>query len=438
MKSLPILTGKLISNMSKTAGRGTGSTWPGHIALKIDSNLIKNVLKLNPKLSIVLVAGTNGKTTTTKLIQDVLETQGKKVFRNEAGANLLNGITSTFIKHANLNGMINYDAAIFEVDENTLPTFVNELSDVDGKQLSIILLNLFRDQLDRYGEVNTIAKHWMESLKTLSKEVVLITNGDDPMLRFIGENSGLHSFYFGLSEKYMKKMDAPHDVDFLFCPHCETELRYTKRSYSHMGIYICPKCHYASKTTATFEKLPNPLFGVYNKYNINAAALLLQKVFGISEENVKKTLEAFSPAFGRQEKIEYEGKHIFLLLSKNPTGFNQSIQAILERDKNPNVLFLLNDRVPDGRDVSWIWDIDIENIAKKEGKISVSGDRVYDMALRLKYAGVTLKPSQIQIDLKKAIDSALTDTKESETLYVLATYSAMLETRKILKGRSIL
>lgn len=438
MKQLSILTGKLVSTVSKTAGKGSGSTWPGHIALKIDSDLIKNVLKLNPDLSIILVAGTNGKTTTTKLIQDVLVTQGKKVFRNEAGANLLNGITSTFIKHASLNGKVNYDVAIIEVDENTLPPLLRELSTIKSKQLSIILLNLFRDQLDRYGEVNTIAKHWFESLKTLSKETLLITNGDDPMLRFIGENSNLHSFYFGLSEKYMKKMEAPHDVDFLFCPHCETELHYTKRSYSHMGIYICPKCHYANKSTATFEKLPNPLFGVYNKYNINAAALLLQKTFSVSEENVKKALIAFSPAFGRQEKITYNGKKIFLLLSKNPTGFNQSIQAILEQDKKPNVLFLLNDRVPDGRDISWIWDIDIETIATKNTKLSVSGDRTYDMALRLKYADVNLKPKQINTDLQKGIDLALESTLGSETLYILATYSAMLETRKILKGRSIL
>lgn len=433
MAHIPIAAGKTVSKISALTKR-SGSTWPGHIALKIDANLISNILKLNPNLSIVLVAGTNGKTTTTKLIQDVLETQGKKVFRNESGANLLNGITSTFIKHASLNGKLNYDTAVFEIDESSLSLLLSEFSKTKNK-LSIILLNLFRDQLDRYGEVNGIAKKWLASLQKLPNETILITNGDDPMLRFIGENSNLHSVYFGLSEKYMSKMDTPHDVDFIFCPHCETELIYSKRSYSHMGIYKCPKCKFTHKKTTTFEDLPNPMFGIYNKYNINAAALLLQKSFGISENQVKKTLDAFAPAFGRQEAITYKGKKIFLLLSKNPTGFNQSIQAILESDKNPNVLLLLNDRIPDGLDVSWIWDVEFENLNKSR-HITINGDRCFDMGLRIKYADI--QNFEVIEDLEQAISFAVNKTSVQDTLYILSTYSAMLETRKILTGKSIL
>lgn len=433
MAHIPIAAGKTVSKIS-TLTKRSGSTWPGHVALKIDTNLIANILKLNPQLSIILVAGTNGKTTTTKLIQDVLETQGKKVFRNETGANLLNGITSTFIKHSNLNGKINYDTAVFEIDESSLPLLLSEFSSTQNK-LSIILLNLFRDQLDRYGEVNGIAKKWLMSLQKLPKETILITNGDDPMLRFIGENSNLHSFYFGLSEKHMIKMDTPHDVDFLFCPHCGTELEYSKRSYSHMGVFICPKCKFEHKKTATFDELPNPMFGIYNRYNINAAALLLQKAYGIGEDHIQKTLDAFAPAFGRQEIIEYKSKKIFLLLSKNPTGFNQSIQAILEQDKNPNVLLLLNDRIPDGLDISWIWDVEFENLKTSES-ITISGDRAYDMGLRIKYADI--KQHTIEINLETAIDHALLQITSQKTLYILSTYSAMLETRKILTGKSIL
>lgn len=429
-----ILLGKTILRISKLKNR-SGSTWPGHVALKIDSSFVQNILKKNSDLKIILVAGTNGKTTTTKLIQEVLEEQGKKVFRNAAGANLLNGIASSLIKHSSITGKINYDIAVLEIDENSLPAIISELSNVTS-QTSIVLLNLFRDQLDRYGEVNTIAKHWKESLGKLAKKTILVVNGDDPMLRFIGENSGLHSFYFGLDEKYMKKKEAPHDVDFLFCPHCETELVYSKRSYSHMGIFECPKCHYAHKETAVFADLPNPMFGIYNKYNINAATLLLQKTFGIDPKNVKNALEKFAPAFGRQEKITRNGKNIFLLLSKNPTGFNQSIEAILEQDKTPNVLLLLNDRIPDGRDVSWIWDVEFEQLAEKAKNITVSGDRAYDMALRIKYAEG--KSFDIRENLDTAISTSLENLEKNETLYVLATYSAMLETRKILKGHSIL
>ncbi|MBP7832745.1 MAG: DUF1727 domain-containing protein [Candidatus Levybacteria bacterium] len=428
-----VILGKSVSKASKVLKR-SGSTWPGHVALKIDTNLISNILQLNPQLSIILVAGTNGKTTTTKLIEDVLVTQGQKVFRNDSGANLLNGITSTFIKHSNLNGKINYDTAVFEIDESSLPLLLSEFSSTQNK-LSIILLNLFRDQLDRYGEVNGIAKKWLNSLQKLPKQTILITNGDDPMLRFIGENSNLHSFYFGLSEKLMSKMDTPHDVDFLFCPHCETELTYSKRSYSHMGIFKCSSCKFEHKKTATFDDLPNPMFGIYNKYNINAAALLLQKSYDMSEEQIKKTLVAFAPAFGRQEKIEYKGKHIFLLLSKNPTGFNQSIQAILEQDKTPNLLLLLNDRIPDGLDISWIWDVEFENLSNAK-YITISGDRSFDMGLRIKYADI--KNFEVIENLEQAIKTAVAKTSVTDTLYILSTYSAMLETRKILKGRSIL
>lgn len=426
----PILLGKAISKVSKLAKKGSGSTWPGHIALKLNPNIINILVKKNPKLKIILIAGTNGKTTTTKLIQEILEQQGKKVFRNETGANLVNGIVSSFIKHADTSGKLNFDIAIFETDENSLPHVLEHI-----RPFAVLLLNLFRDQLDRYGEVNTIAKKWQESLKKLSPETILVANGDDPMLRFISENTGLHSFYFGLDEKDMAQKEAGHDVDFLYCPNCKTKLIFKKRSYSHMGIYECPGCKFAHKTTATFDTLPNPLLGIFNKYNINAASLILQKGFGISEESIIKSLLKFSPAFGRQEIIEYKGKKIFLLLSKNPTGFNQSIRAILEKDKNPNILLLLNDRIPDGRDISWIWDVEFEEL-KNAKNITISGDRAYDMGLRIKY--IDFINYVVIENLNKALSDGILKTEDNDTLYVLATYSAMLDARKILKGRKLL
>lgn len=433
MRQIPILAGKSVFRASNILNR-SGSTWPGHVALKIDSSFVKKILEKNPHLKIVLIAGTNGKTTTAKLIQEVLEDNDIKAFRNSAGANLINGVTSTLIKHASLNGKINYDAAIFEIDENTLPLILSELQG-SKNDLSVILLNLFRDQLDRYGEVNTIAKNWLKSLKDLKSSTNLIINGDDPMLSHIGSESKLKTYFFGLDQKQMSSKAAGHDVDFIYCPNCGHALTYLKRSYSHMGIFSCPKCSFKSQKTEAFENLPNPMLGVYNKYNINAAALLLEKVFSIKLDSIKKVLEHFSPAFGRQEKIEYKGKNVFLLLSKNPTGFNQSIQGILEQNKNPHVLLLLNDRVPDGRDVSWIWDVDFENLSSASN-ITLSGDRTYDMALRITYADV--KNFETEENLGKAINSAANKTPANEILYVLATYSAMLDTRKILKGRSIL
>lgn len=452
MRQIPILAGKSISKATKLLNR-SGSTWSGHLALKIDSEFVKKILKKNPGLKIVLVAGTNGKTTTAKFIQEVFEENGIKAFRNSTGANLINGVASTLIKHVDLNGKINYDTAIFEIDENTLPRILSELKNTNN-DLSVILLNLFRDQLDRYGEVNTIAKNWLDSLKNLKPSVNIIINGDDPMLSYLGKESKLNVSYFGLDSKLMKAKKAGHDIDFIYCPNCGKALTYSKRSYSHMGIFSCPKCSFKNQKTEIFEGLPNPMLGIYNKYNINAAATLLEKVFNIQLTSIKNVLEKFSPAFGRQEGIKYKGKNVFLLLSKNPTGFNQSIAGILEQDKKPHVLLLLNDRIPDGRDVSWIWDVDFEQLVKAAEHITVSGDRCYDMGLRIKYSishfadRISIKMTsdkqqtknnfKIEEDLKNAINIATRETSKNETLYILATYSAMLEARKILKGRSIL
>lgn len=434
-----VILGKSVFRVSRIVKR-SGSTWPGHVALKTDPHFIRKILQKNPNLKIILVAGTNGKTTTTKLIQEVFLSSDLKVFRNEAGANLMNGVASALLKHSDSQGKINYFGAIFEIDENTLPQIIKELSNLNS-QISVVLLNLFRDQLDRYGEVNTIAKHWLESLKTLSKTSTLITNGDDPMLTFIGKESGLKSYYFGLNTKFMEKKEISSDVDFLYCPNCNTKLYYSKRSYSHLGIYSCSKCSFTHPNTTTFENLPNPMLGLYNIYNINAVALLFEKAFQLKADSLKEALKKFEPAFGRQERVLFKGKNIFLQLSKNPTGFNQSIQAILASSPNPNVLLLLNDRVPDGRDVSWIWDVDFEELSKKAKSITVSGDRTHDMALRIKYCEA--QNSQISnlnsdTNLQSAIESSLGKIQGNETLFILATYSAMLDTRKILKGRSIL
>jgi UDP-N-acetylmuramyl tripeptide synthase len=429
MHRISIVLGKTVGKISNKLNRA-GSTWPGHIALKINSNFIHSVLKNNPQMKVVLVAGTNGKTTTTKLIQEILENEGHKVFRNEAGANLLNGIASSIVLNSDITGKLPFDIALFEVDENSLPLVLDQI-----KPFGIILLNLFRDQLDRYGEVNSIAKKWQLALGKVSKQTLLVTNGDDPMLSFIGEKSGLNSFYFGLAEKYMKVGVAPHDVDFLYCPQCKTKLTYKMRSYSHMGIFECPSCKFTHDKTETFSDLPNPMLGNYNKYNINAAALLLTKGFQVEKSAIENVLKKFSPAFGRQEEMEYKGKNIFLLLSKNPTGFNQSIQGILEKDKNPNVLLLLNDKIPDGRDVSWIWDVEFEEL-KNAKQITISGDRAYDMGIRMKYADIS--KFEVSENLNESLDNAASVMKSGETLFILATYSAMLEVRNILKGRKIL
>lgn len=415
-----ILAGKLFSFFITRLSLGSGATWPGHIALKVNSKFIKEVLK-SSNTKLILIAGTNGKTTTSKLLQHILEIKGTTM-HNSSGANLLNGIASTLIINSNLMGKIKKSFSILEVDENTLPLALKELTPD-----TLILLNLFRDQLDRYGEVNSIAKKWKEEIDGLPGKTTLILNSNDPVIAHLGDNRK-NAFYFGLEEK--SNIKSVQDwADSVFCPRCEHRLNFSKVYFSHIGEWTCPNCHLKTPSkniTKTFY----PLKGTYNKLNALAAALAAEKA-GLTQEAINRALKNFNPAFGRQEIINYNGKKIHIFLSKNPTGFNESLNTL----KNArSVLFALNDRIPDGRDVSWIWDVDFESYADKFRLVVLTGDRTYDLALRLKYA--SFKNFVVEPDLKKAIKKSINETKDN--LYILPTYSAMLEIRKVLTGRKIL
>lgn len=427
-----ILLGKFIGFMSSLFNIGSGSTWPGHIALENDKNFIKNILNRNARLKIILIAGTNGKTTTGKLIQTILEENGNKVFQNEAGANLLNGIASTLIKRSTLVGKISYDFAVFEIDENSLPLILNNINPE-----IIILLNLFRDQLDRYGEVNIISEKWKKSLEKLNHKSILIFNADDPRIAQLVDKVKNQILFFGVKSTNKKRPE--HASDSSYCPNCGNRLNYKSITFSHLGDWICVNCG-LKKPKANLENLNEyPLPGLYNKYNSHAAALTA-KTLGISDEKIKKAFKHFKPAFGRQEVIEYKDNKIQIFLSKNPASFNQSLIVINEL-KAKNLLIILNDRIPDGRDVSWIWDVDFENNLKNFENITVSGDRAYDMALRLQYANnksqISNRGINIYENLRKAVDSSLMNVKSDE-IYILPTYSAMLDLRKILTGKKIL
>jgi len=423
--------GKLLSRVIKSANLGNGSTWPGHLALQFNKNFIKDILK-NSKTIVIFVIGTNGKTTTTSLIAHILQQAGKKVIQNSSGANLLNGIASTLLLNTSESEQIAADYIIFEIDESTFPLACQEITpDV------IIMLNLFRDQLDRYGEINTIALKWQEALAALPKDTQLILNADDPQIAYLGKKSPLNELYFGVDEKGRKTPLIDHASDSTYCPNCGEKLKYTKKYYSHLGVWSCPSCQLVRPTHVKTSSFFYPLDGMYNRYNTNAATLLCSSL-GVPDEIVKNSLGSFKPVFGRQEKITFEGKNIEIILAKNPAGMDQSIEAIMEKNAS-NLLLLLNDRIADGHDVSWIWDIDIENLLTlPKITLSLSGDRAYDLALRFKYAEADLSTLTISDDLVTAIKGAVLATPQNETLYILATYTAMLDARKILTGKKIL
>lgn len=431
LEKIVILVGKSISYISSRFSLGNGSTWPGHIALYLNPSIIKSLEK-NLRLGSVVVAGTNGKTTTAKIIREVLETKFR-VVHNQSGANLLNGIASSLIQSFTFDNKNNHDIGVFEVDENTLPLVINTFF-----PRIVIILNLFRDQLDRYGEVNNIARIWKESLKKLPSSTTVILNADDPQVAFLGKDLKAKVVYFGLNDKNLFLKSPEHATDSTYCPSCGEKLDYQGIFYSHLGIWECKSCGLKKPTT---EKLlvKMPLPGTYNIYNTGACETAL-KMLDFNSSQIQKALTGFKPAFGRQEEIEIDGKAVKILLSKNPTGFNQSIRTLDNFSSEKKYIFLiLNDRIPDGRDISWIWDVDYENLKNKVKKIYISGDRCYDMALRIKYSQV-LEESCIEIfeSTEKGLVKAIKALSAGEALYILPTYSAMLDVRKVLRGKKIL
>ncbi len=424
---LIILLGKFLSKLFKAFNIGNGSTWPGHIALTLNKNFIKDQL-INSESKIILIAGTNGKTTTALMIKNILINSGQTVMHNESGANLINGLASSIIQNSAPNGKLNKNYIVFETDENALPQVLKNIT-----PHYIILLNLFRDQLDRYGEIHTIIYKWKTAIQKLPGSATLILNADDPQIAYLADNLNLKIQYFGLSLDSHKKI--ANEADSIFCPACGNNLLFKSVSYAHLGNWQCKSCGLKRPAVDLTDLKKFPLNGAYNKYNALAAALLLKNL-QISDKIIEDTFNNFEPAFGRQEVIYYKNIKTQIFLSKNPTGFNQSFETIKELG-GKNILFVLNDRIPDGRDISWIWDTELSGI-KNFNNIFISGDRCYDMGLRIKYENSSNTNNSLIIpDLQEAITHSISSLNKNETLFIMPTYSAMLEVRKILTGKKI-
>jgi UDP-N-acetylmuramyl tripeptide synthase len=388
---------------------------------------------------VILIVGTNGKTTTSLLLRTILERQGWRVAHNATGANLINGLVTALLDNTSLIGQLDADYAILEVDENVLPLVLRSC-----QPQFILGLNLFRDQLDRYGEVDTISQRWQKAIAPLPTDTVVILNADDPTLSRLGQQLPQKVLFFGLSEPEAYLDEIPHAVDSIYCPSCGHPLDYKGVYLSHLGDYHCPSCGFSkSQLAVDSREWPQILIGIYNKYNTLAAGLVAKEI-GIDIPTIYDTVKNFRAAFGRAEELDVNGKHVRILLSKNPVGMNETIRAVNDIQKNGGAstkLLVLNDRTPDGTDVSWIWDVDTEKLVASGGTVVVSGDRVYDMALRLRYSetdGQNNFKLIVKEDLKEAIATALEHTPANETLHILPTYSAMLEVRGLLTGRQIL
>ncbi|MBQ4110717.1 MAG: DUF1727 domain-containing protein [Clostridia bacterium] len=422
------------------AGRMAGkksSSGPGEIAMKICPDILK-ILSKKVKKQIIAVCGTNGKTTTNNMICSILEKKGYSVVCNKIGANMLPGTVTAFIEKTGFFGKINADYATLEIDEASARHIFKHLNpDV------MLITNLFRDQLDRYGEIEMTAGFLKEALD-LTKDTTLIINGDDPVCAAIAKDYGKKVIAFGISENADINLDEAKEGQF--CKYCGKPLEYEYYHYSQLGSYKCPGCDFKRpeisveatgidisdglKFTVNKKNRINVAYrGFYNIYNI-LAALAVSEQINVDLSDINEILSDYKPQIGRMEKFDL-GKPVILNLAKNPAGFNQAIFTVLADDKKKDIIVAINDNPGDGKDVSWIWDVDFEKLSDcKVGKIAYLGIRKYDLEVRFKYADIN-KEGKVYNDLKTAIKEML--QKDGEILYLLVNYTVIFEAQNILK-----
>jgi lipid II isoglutaminyl synthase (glutamine-hydrolysing) len=449
---LAIAAGKISALSIRTLGRGGGTALPGVVSNTLDHDVLDK-LAANVPGGCVVVAGTNGKTTTSRILAEILERAGLKVIHNRSGSNLVRGITAAFTEQVSLSGQPAGQIAVIETDEAALPEVIRRT-----KPRLVILLNLFRDQLDRYGELDAIARQWTQTLNELSPSQTLLINADDPTLAAISEDSPARRVTFGFRECEHTLDHLPHAADAAICRRCGASLEYDELYLSHLGAYRCPNCGYerphldygatdiqlkglesGSLTLQTGEEsleITANLPGLYNYYNItgaSAAALAL----GMPGWVVEAAIKEFESAFGRLERVEINDRTLVLALIKNPTGFNEVLRTLAMSEMTEPVMIVINDLDADGRDVSWLWDVDAEHLADVEAPLYTAGIRSGDMAVRLKYAGIPEDRITPLGDLDEALDQFIEAVPEGKTAFILPTYTAMLHLRKLLNRRGV-
>ncbi len=440
-----IATARLVAAASARTGHG-GTTLPGRLVLRLDGEISSRLCR-RLEQGVVFVSATNGKTTTCSMMALILERDGKSIIRNREGANLASGVATALLKEARLSTAYEAQLGLFEVDEAALPEVAKNC-----QSRALMLMNLFRDQLDRYGELETIAERWQRMLMRMPAAMKTILNADDPLVADLAVGRGGGVVFFGIEDQgAFSPIQAA--ADSKFCRHCGAAYDYQGVFMGHLGHYRCPDCGHrrprphvlARNITSegmqgtTFElvageeavavKLSLP--GLYNVYNALAAAAAC-RVLDVGLETIAAGLADFSAAFGRQERLQVEGHPVVLMLVKNPTGFNEVLRTLLEEPGEKQLMLALNDAIADGRDISWIWDVDLEPAAAMVSRAVVSGTRAEEMAMRLKYAGLSPGRLEIHRDLAAALSAALSRLEPGETLYVLPTYTAMLALRRVI------
>lgn len=428
-KLLAIWAAKISAVAGRLIGKKSSSS-PGVIALKICPDLISRLSK-NITHGVIVTCGTNGKTTTNNLLNTALLKCGYTTVCNNLGANMVGGIATAFALAADLKGGLKADWAVLEVDEASARRVFAHI-----KPNYMVITNLFRDQLDRYGEIDITVNLLNEAID-MANNVKLILNGDDPLTAQFGD--GRDAKYFGISEKVLPQIDETKEGQF--CVKCGHEMKYNYFHYSQLGDYYCENCgnkRPAIDFDATNVNLSGSMKftvngsvnidvnyrGFYNIYNILAVYSALS-VMGINTDGFNAMLADYKPQIGRMELIDL-GKPVILNLAKNPAGFNQAIQTVMLDKRKKDIIVAINDLANDGRDVSWLWDVDFDKLSDENlNTLITTGIRLYDISLRFKYADV--KVDYITKNMKQAINRCL--STDSEVCYVLVNYTALYPTQ---------
>ncbi len=428
-------------------GRGA-TTLPGRVALKVKRNILSDLSK---NVKVIIVTGTNGKTTSCRIIEEGLKQAGKTYFINKSGANLITGITSSFIMNSTVTGKSKYEYAIVECDENAFKEVSRYIrADV------VLVTNIFRDQLDRYGEVTHTLNAIKESVKNLPNATVCL-DADCSLTYSMSKEIPNKIYTFGVNTPFDDKAEEPEISDAKYCIFCKSEYDYTYHTYGHLGGFVCKSCGY---------KRPNPDFavtsveelkqnysvvvadfmgsknivkvnigGAYNVYNAVGCAAALSAA-GIDEKSVISALECFDGAFGRMEHFNMGANKLNVILVKNPAGFSQTMSFLKTVEGDFTLMLSLNDNAADGRDISWIWDVDFAGVLEKSNvkDIYVTGKRCYDMAIRVKYEGTGGKEIKIieNEDYERLVDVA---SAQGRDVYVVPTYTSMMAMRPVIAKR---
>jgi lipid II isoglutaminyl synthase (glutamine-hydrolysing) len=440
--AVEIALARAAGRLSRLAGRGGGTTLPGKLLATVDPGAVGTLARRLP-LGCALVSATNGKTTTTMLAAEILS-QRFSLAHNRSGANLVSGVASTLL---DLRGA---ELGLFEVDEGALPGIARSV-----RPRAVCLANLFRDQLDRYGELELVAERWRTTVQELPEEAKLVVNADDPVVGDLARERPA-AIAFGLDDPAHARPSLQHAADSKYCLRCGRPYEYVAAYVGHLGDYRCPACGHARPQldvvaraieldgleSVSFE-LVTPrgarrvrvgLPGLYNVYNAVAAASLALAL-GASLDEIVVGLERARPAFGRFERIAVRDRTLLMLLIKNPAGANEVVRTLVAAGTPRVTLIALNDAIADGRDVSWIWDVDFEPLLDGLETLVVSGERAAELALRFRYAGLADDAIEVVPELGAALDRGLALTQPGGELVVLPTYTAMLAARRIVSER---